>query len=159
MGQGTEIIKQYICSLFPGLLIDPQFKITSPETPNYNCIAWAYNINDRWMWPNTGESDFLDGVNFWPTNEIMDTNVQNFIDAFKLKGYECCENSNFEDGYRKIALYIKHGTNECTHASRQLSNGLWTSKLGGLHDIQHGKPENIEGVAYGEVFCIMKRIF
>ena len=40
-----------ITTLFPELKNDLDFKVTSPRTPNYNCIAWAYHHNDRWMWP------------------------------------------------------------------------------------------------------------
>ena len=36
---------------FPKLLQDNNFKITSPIDPNYNCIAFAYAYDDRWMWP------------------------------------------------------------------------------------------------------------
>lgn len=151
MGQGTDKIKSTIFNWFPELTKDSQFEITSPATPNYNCIAWAYNIDNRWMWPNTGLHPHLDGVHYWPTDEIIDCNVANFIDAFKLKGYELCASSNFEEGYRKIALYVTPGTEECTHAARQKTNGYWTSKLGEFHDIQHGTPEAIEGNIYGKV--------
>lgn len=159
MGQRTEKIKEIICQSFPGLVKDPQFKITSPDTPNYNCIAWAYNIDNRWMWPNTGTYTFLDGIHFWPSADVIDCNVKNFIEAFKLKGYEICSDGEFEVGYRKIALYVFPNKDECTHASRQLANGFWTSKLGPFNDIQHSTPESIEGLEYGKVFCYMKRVF
>lgn len=159
MGSRAEEIKKIVISAFPKLSKDKKFQITSCATPIYNCIAWAYNINNRWMWPNTGEYQFLDGVHYWPSNEILDCEVANFIEAFKLKGYELCENSDFEEGYRKIALYVTEGTTECTHAARQLSNGFWTSKLGPQNDIQHGTPESIENDDYGVVHCFMRREF
>lgn len=61
---------------------------------------------------------------------------------------------DIEEGYRKIALYT--GTTECTHTARQLSTGLWTSKLGQEYDIQHGTPQAIEVGVYGCIFCYMK---
>ena len=61
-----------------------------------------------------------------------------------------------EEGYRRIALYVKEGTTKCTHASRELSSGKWTSKLGEFQDIRHGSPFSIEGLVYGRVYCIMK---
>ena len=80
--------------------------------------------------------------------------------AFKEgKGYELCDNAEYEEGFQKIALYVKEGTTECTHAARQLTTGLWTSKLGQIEDIQHGTPYTIEGKCYGKVYCIMKRPF
>ena len=41
MGESAEIIKD-LKQAFPGLKADKNFKLTSPATPNYNCIAWAY---------------------------------------------------------------------------------------------------------------------
>jgi len=49
MGEEVEQIKNILVTLFPGLSFDPCFKITSPATNRYNCIAWAYNYNDRCM--------------------------------------------------------------------------------------------------------------
>lgn len=159
MGENVTKLRELIIHAFPGLASDVNFKITSPTTPIYNCIAWAYNYNDRWMWPNTDATSKLDGIYYWPNGIIKDCNVNNFIDAFKLKGYVLCDSNNFEQEYQKIALYVKKGTTECTHASRQLRNGFWTSKLGNGNDIQHGDPYTIEGKCYGEVYCIMKRKF
>lgn len=159
MGERVEEIKRLLFQAFPKLLQDKDFKVTSKATPIYNCIAWAYNINNRWMWPNTGKYTFLDGIHYWPSNEIIDCDVSNFIDAFKLKGYERCDNCELEFGYRKIALYVKLNTTECTHTARELSNGCWSSKLGEYNDIQHGTPEAIENDDYGKVYCFMKRKF
>lgn len=159
MGERIEEVKRRLIQAFPKLKLDKKFKITSKSNPSYNCIAWAYHVDNSWMWPNTGEYEFLDGIHFWPSAEIMDCDVQNFIDAFKLKGYELCENSSFEVGYRKIAFYTQNGTSVCTHAARQLSDGNWTSKLGVYNDICHGTPEAIESDLYGKVFCYMKMKF
>lgn len=142
---------------FPGLKADADFKVTSPQTPNYNCIAWAYHYDDRWMWPGGQEFKICDGFQYWPDGVEDSTDVSAFIKAFEKSGYQICGNSDFEEGYRKIALYVKNGTTECTHAARQLSNGKWTSKLGQSNDIQHGTPYTIEGKLYGVVHCIMKR--
>ncbi|MEN6455407.1 MAG: hypothetical protein ABFD10_14215 [Prolixibacteraceae bacterium] len=159
MGERVEEIMRILLQAFPKLSQDKYFKVTSKATSVYNCIAWAYKIDNRWMWPNTGEYLFLDGVHYWPSDEVMDCDVSNFIEAFRLKGYECCENCDFEPEFRKIALYVKPGTTECTHAARELSNGCWTSKLGPSNDIQHGTPDTIENDDYGKVYCFMKKKF
>lgn len=152
-----------IRSLFPKLKEDADFKLTSPATPNYNCIAWAYNIQNQWMWPGGSEAKNLDGFYYWPEGVEGGTNVHSFIKAFELKGYRICDSWEHEDGFRKIALYVKYGTTECTHASRELvaneTCGKWTSKLGQEQDIQHGNPFSIEGKIYGIVHCIMKQPF
>lgn len=157
MDKSIKEIKDKIIDNFPELVKDSNFKITSKETSKYNCIAWAYLLEDKWMWPNTGDYTFLDGIHYWPSDEIIDCDVKNFIKAFELKGYEYCENGNHEEGYRKIALYVKPNTTECTHAARELKNGFWTSKLGRLEDIQHGTPYTLEGKVYGKVYCFMKK--
>lgn len=151
---GEEI---QIKNWFPKLKDDVDFKVTSPQNPDYNCIAWAYHHNDRWMWPGGQEFKNCDGFHYWPDGVEDSTDVSAFIKAFEKTGYSLCEDYSFEKGYRKIALYVKAGTTECTHAARQLNNGKWTSKLGPSNDIQHGTPYTIEGDLYGEVYCIMKR--
>lgn len=156
MGKGTE---EMIARVFPNLAADEHFKITSKQTSDYNCIAWAYCKNDCWMWPNTGKFPFLDGVHYWPDESLKDENVDNFIEAFSLKGYEICNDESFDIHFRKIALYVEPGTKKCTHAARQLRNGFWTSKLGDWHDIQHGSPDSVSGVEYGVVYCIMAMPF
>ena len=148
--------KDQVIALFPGLKQDNDFIITSSRTPDYNCIAWAFHYNNRWMWPKTPGSFWVDGWSYWPDGIEHSEDVSFFIKAFEQKGYCVCDNSSFEDGFRKVALYVKKDTTECTHAARQLSNGKWTSKLGRLNDIQHGTPYSIEGDYYGVVHCIMK---
>jgi hypothetical protein len=155
--EAVEIVR--IFSWFPKLMGDVDFKLTSPATPNYNCIAWAYNINNRVMWPGGPDAKNLDGFHYWPDGAANDTHVSAFIEAFELKGYHVCKKWEHEDGYRKIALYTKEGSTECTHASRELTSGKWTSKLGPQQDIQHGTPFSIEGSVYGKVYCIMKQVF
>ena len=155
---GEEIaVKELLFSAFPKLKDDVDFKFTSQATPNYNCIAWALHYEDRWMWPGGEEAKFFDGFNYWPDGVEDDEDITAFIFAFQLKGYSVCESWNHEEGYRKIALYVKEGTTKCTHASRELSSGKWTSKLGEFHDIQHGTPLSIEGENYGKVYCVMKK--
>lgn len=160
MGKGTEEARLDVMRAFPGLRYDEHFEVTSPINPNYNCIAWAYQIKERWMWPPAGQpiGHVLDAVTYWP-DENASTEVSQFMKAFSLKGYVKCDTPVFEDGFRKIALYVKPGTTECTHAARQLSNGFWTSKLGQWYDIQHSTPKDIEGRLYGVVYCYMKREF
>jgi len=150
----TEIESLY--TAFPKLRCDADFKITSQSTPDYNCIAWAYHYDNRFMWPGGVDAKLFDGFHYWPDGVEDNENVAAFMDAFKLKGYSVCENWEHEEGYRRIALYVEEGTTKCTHASRELSSGKWTSKFGKSQDIQHGTPFSIEGSIYGKVYCIMK---
>jgi len=141
-----------ILTAFPALRYDPAFKITSRENPDYNCIAWAFGRNDCWMWPD----EDADGVSLWP-DPSADPEIQTFVEAFKKIGFEVCDDDGYEERTQKIALYCYVGTTECTHAARQLRNGLWTSKLGESNDIQHSSPYFIQGRLYGNVACILRR--
>ena len=83
--------------------------------------------------------------------------LENFILAFAKLGYEPCENSELENGFEKVAIYVStkdeihapKGTP--THMARQLKNGNWTSKLGKDVDISHKTLQSIEGKTYGIV--------
>jgi hypothetical protein len=123
-------------------------KITSCATKNYNCIAWALERDDVWCWPDP------DGYSFWPIQNRKATQDV-FIEIFATFGYKCCKNYSLEKGYKKIVIYIKDSNP--THASRQLKNGKWTSKLGGDIDIEHDCPEVLNGPLYGIATIIMKK--
>jgi hypothetical protein len=61
------------------------------------------------------------------------------------------------ENFQKIAIYMKYG--KPCHAARQLSNGKWSSKLGGWEDIEH-ELTGLEGIGeheYGYVEQILKR--
>ena len=98
----------------------------------------------------------LDCVVWWPpeVEECLEPDCLKKV--FEKHGYIECSTSQNEEGYRKVALYYREDINEWTHASRELRNGLWTSKSGQSYDIQHGTPETIENNSYGKVYCIMK---
>ena len=54
--------------------------------------------------------------------------------------YEECQSAALDAGYEKIALYALQNDNGVlvpTHAAKQLRDGRWMSKLGGLEDIEH----------------------
>lgn len=159
-GKNSEIARIMLASNFPQLAKDNRFDITSEATPDYNCIAWAQGRNDCWMWPRTKANPYdLDGISYWPDTDIHDSaDVTLFVEAFKAQGYdECGLDISKEEGYEKIALYVKKGTSECIHAARQTVDGSWTSKMGEYNDISHGSPLLLEGNHYGQLYCVMKR--
>jgi hypothetical protein len=159
----ASLTKEQIVEFFPNLASDPDFEITSNADPSYNCIAWAYIENSKWMWPKSSESvDMLDAIRFWPDGVENNEDVTSFIKAFQLKGYSICDSWEHEEGFQKIALYVQGDTTVCTHAAREIvadknNCGKWTSKLGPSNDIHHSSPYELEGAIYGRVHCIMKR--
>lgn len=126
------------------------YSVTSPETPEYNCIAWAAWDNETWWWPDAQH------LYYWPPEIPRTETLEAFVKAFEIFGYTVCNNVTNEEGFEKIAIYIdSHG--KPTHAARQLSSGNWTSKLGSLEDIEHKTLGVLTGFSYGIVGIIMKR--
>jgi len=143
-------MREVLISVFPGLADDPNFKIESKQTPDYNCIAWAAIYDDRWLWP-VEDALNIEGRFFWPEGVKKDESPEAFIDLFKNMGFDLCEDGSYEPGFRKVAVYVDPNTGMVTHAARQRTGGLWTSKLGVNHDIVHTTPESLESIPYGEV--------
>ena len=136
-------------TLFPQLHAG-NYLVTSPETDVYNCDAWAAGVTAEWWWP------FGDpGTTYWPATAMRQETLSAFQDAFVSVGYASTDSAEPEPGLEKIALFAD--ANGCpTHAARQLANGVWTSKLGALADIEHVLT-NLEGAEYGKVVLILKR--
>ena len=121
-------------------------RITSPPTPVYNCIAWAAQDTSRWWQPEV----------FWPIESpTNDYGIGVLEQMFASLGYLECQVDDYEIGFEKVALY--GSVLFYTHASRQLPNGKWTSKLGRSEDIEHDTPDVVAGGIYGEVVQLMRR--
>ena len=136
-----------IRQLFPNLTNNNHL-IISPETDDYNCIAWAYEISVRRMWP--GNPDY-----YWPSVVTELDELATLLQLFLDKGYEKCESGEPEEGYKKVAIYVNEKGPQ--HAALQLESGLWTSKLGDLQDIQHDTLQALEGGEYGKATVFLKK--
>lgn len=144
-GAKRVIWVHHIESLFPGL--SGKFRITSPATPKYNCIAWAADDPYRKWWP----APFC----YWP-RVTREATVPAFIEAYGTLGYKPCADGVLVAGMEKIAIYV-NAKNVPLHAARQLESGKWTSKLGDLEDISHDEVRGLEGTSYGRVACYLSR--
>lgn len=133
---------------FPNSSIQP-FLITSPDTPTYNCISWAFEDSSRWYWPDPSN------IYFWPDNVLRSVTLDSFIALFATKKYEPCKDGSNEVGYTKIAIFVD-ADGIPTHAARQLPDGFWTSKLGQNIDVQH-TIFSIQDGDYGNVALYMRR--
>ena len=118
----------------------------SPDTPQYNCIAWAMGDASRWWWPHSHY--------YWPPRCRLDNSVDAFIEMFVAMGFDECPDATVEAGYEKVALYALHDAP--THAARQLPNGEWTSKIGRYIDMRHTL-RGLEGPTYGRVVRYFRR--
>lgn len=135
-----------IKSHFPNL-VDDEYEVTSPQSREYNCIAWAAGDTENWWWPSADDH--------WPDGIPRRNTVVSFILTFQFLGYEVCDDGNFEAHYEKVALYANAKGPQ--HMARQLASGVWTSKLGPEWDIQHLTAQAVEGEAYGEVVLYLRR--
>ena len=132
---------------FPDLT-DISSKTTSSTDPKYNCVAWAFKDNKRWWWPSPRA--------YWPSAFSGLTAIQAFESWLDADGWEPTDNSEFEKGIEKLALYTKEGSP--THMARMLENGSWTSKLGQSIDISH-ELNDLEGPAYGSVRQLYRKCY
>ena len=126
------------------------FDLTSPETPFYNCIAWAAGDTERCWWPDPNDQYY------WPTGIPRHETLQAFTCLFENIGYAVCEEANYEEGFEKVAIYVNDLTGKPTHAARQVAFGRWTSKLGRSVDIEHDI-NGVSGSIYGSTAVILKR--
>jgi hypothetical protein len=145
MGSSARIsrVSAELESIFPALAVDG-YALSSPDSPAYNCIAWAVGESHRWWEP---------GI-YWPVQ--VGNDLAALVRLFASLGYDPCEDEVLESGYEKVALYAGE-LDDWTNAARQLPDGWWTSKLGQGADIVHRSPQALEGSAYGQVRAIMKR--
>jgi hypothetical protein len=125
-----------------------RFAISSPQTPSYNCIAFAAQDTQRWWWPSPS-------YYYWPPDVDRAEDLQAFIAAFATLGYEPCADGSAERGFEKVALFAD-AQGKPQHAATQLPSGRWTSKLGNDEDINHSI-YGLEGGRYGDVAQYLRR--
>ncbi|MGD0541516.1 MAG: hypothetical protein ABSB33_08360 [Tepidisphaeraceae bacterium] len=113
----------------------------------YNCVGFA--IGDVHWWDPSG----VDGT-AWPGDLARDDSVETFLELFRRWGFYSCDNSSYEAGYEKLAVFGIDGLFE--HVAIQVSDNLWISKLGNLEDIQHPLMP-MEGSQYGNICHYLKR--
>jgi hypothetical protein len=139
----TKKLRRIFPRLFGG-----QYQVISHKTRRYNCTAWAAEHNDGW-WEASE-----DGV--WPADVLDDGTVAAAICLFESLGYTRTDDSAWEPGFKKVAIYKSEG-GYFTHAARQLPDGRWTSKLGKGQDIEHDTLASLTGSLYGTIAQIMRK--
>jgi len=140
-------VRDDLSKAFPSLAVS-DYRVTSPETPAYNCIAWAAGEATRWWWPDAF------GVAYWPPGVAREETIDAFTQAYATLGYAECDSEYFEEGLEKIAIYAVG--DKPKHAARQIGDNRWASKLGRGLDIEHSL-KDLESELYGRVVKIMHR--
>jgi len=127
------------------------YKITSEETPDYNCFAWAIGDKSQW-WSPVNSNGY-----YWHPKTPRNLSVESYCELYKHEGgYFQCDSEQKEVGFEKIAIYA-NASGEATHAAKQTKSGRWTSKLGDWEDIEHNTLAALEGEFYGKAVQILKR--
>ena len=152
-----HLMDPVIAAEFPNLKPEEYGK-ESPESPHYNCIAFAAGVTNRWWWPRLPKGPRGPAPRYaWPLGAPTEPNVEAFVKAFETLGYSVCDNGDLEEGFEKIAIYDHLANAKEFHASRQLDNGWWISKFGPYKDLEHKTAEAIETATGYKVQRWMKR--
>ncbi len=128
---------------------DKNFKLLSPFSFQYNCIAFALGMTDRWV----------DHENipwhWWPPVE-KGAKIEHLIKAFNFFGFEeCGMDDTIDELYDKVALY--QTDDQWTHAARIVKRGILHSKFGESYDGIHSSG-NVLHLQYGKICLIMRRL-
>ena len=139
-------------------LRDEHYDITSPETPVYNCFAWAAGDDQHWWEPPNPLYDLLDPVptRYWPPGALAELTLEGLTSAFATQRYAACDTGELEPGFEKVVIYVNTATG-LTHAARQLESGAWTSKIGAWEDITHSTLQGVECPDYGRAVRFLRR--
>lgn len=129
---------------------DSNFCLKSPATYQYNCIAFAMGMQDRWV--DTGNLPW----HWWPPAVEKGMTVAHLVKAFQYFGFEDCGmDESMDEKYDKIAIYQN---NECwTHAARIVADGIYHSKFGASYDGIHSCGDVLQA-QYGTVVIVMRRL-
>jgi hypothetical protein len=136
-----EMTKPYWRRSFPNL--GARYEVLAPSTGNkgkgaYNCIAHTLRVYHVWVWPGSRVADF--------------DRVYGRAGYRRVRGLDF----SYQPKVDKVVLYAKvvKGRVVCTHGSRQLADGTWTSKLGGGPLIRHATPNSVAGPSYGRPIAV-----
>ena len=70
----TQRNRDALSDVFPDLKNDVNFEILSPQTPKYNCIAWAMQFEDRWV-------DIFEYPGHWWPDGVEKNNVTKCLNS------------------------------------------------------------------------------
>ncbi|MEH2440267.1 MAG: hypothetical protein V7K16_08220 [Nostoc sp.] len=79
----VKFVREKIDRDYPNLIIYG-YKLTSPDTIDYNCVAWAAEDDETWWWPDIQEQFY------WPLSIPREETIEVFQQAFETLGYEVC---------------------------------------------------------------------
>lgn len=166
--RSTFAAQRSLLRCFPNLRKSQKWRLRSPWSDTYQCVAWAACRTDRKWWP-LNHTEF-----YWPTGlprismpplpwlPLPPTPVDYLVQGFATLGYKPSDSRAFEFGFQKVAIYANEGG--ATHMARQrFFSRMWLTKPGCMEDILHEDLKDIEGDmaatagTYGEVAQVLRR--
>jgi len=69
------------------------YRVTSPDTPSYNCVAWAAGDETAWWEPDPNNQYY------WPPGPPREFSIEAYIEAYQSLGYSSC------DGGKSVMLW------------------------------------------------------
>jgi hypothetical protein len=135
--------------LFPRLIEGKNCRTSSGQTWEYNCVAWALGIEDKFIWPD------MVGEYFWPDHLPRGRGIDNFLAFFRAEGFQVGACANYVS-HETIAIYMQGPLVE--HIAWCSEVGFWESKLGDLVDVVHASVDDVGGGIYGEYAMSLSRL-
>ena len=121
----------------------------SRETPAYNCVAFAFEIDDRWWWPDKMLTCY------WPSEVDREETVDAFLAAFETLGFVPTRQTQYSPMSPRIALFCKDG--RPVHVCREVGADRWVSKLGRAEDVEHDLGGLPAECGYGSLHTILAK--
>ena len=87
-------------------LDDHNHGATSPQSANYNCVAWVIGE------PGDDPTDA-----YWLPGVLKEDDLSAFMAVFAIHGYVGCPDKSLESGFDNIAVYTDF--HACRHANRR----------------------------------------
>ena len=141
---------------YPDIDHSHAFKVTSGATPEYNCVAWAMNDDQRWWEPSPAVSPVTTTAIYWPPGVPNVPTFASYVALLDQAGYTACQGAEVEAGFEKVALYRRQD-GDFGHMARQLPDGRWTSKMGPAVDVRHDTVLDVQSLVYGVLFGYYRR--
>jgi len=128
----------------------------SDPVGTYNCFGFALGYNQWWEPPVFIDELIANEEAIWPLGLSESLDIDNYIAAARTERFYVSQDAMWEESCDTIMLYFTTNDRKFQHAARQVSSGVWSSKLGTGSDITHAI-DGIDRIDFGTGRIYMKR--
>ena len=145
---------------YPGMT-PSNWEAVGEATDQYNCIANSMGRKDTWMFPSFEKGPYLQmyqNEGYLPL-ESMDYRFQPGLEKVVLYGVGPSDPGYWDMVKGAISAHMGNTDRSLliTHAARQESDGVYTSKFGAQELVATASPEDVAGEAYGRPLVVLAR--